>query len=65
MNRSYTFHGTPESLDARAEFDKLVDKLDEEELSIASQYLANLILSRVPPIPTLPPNGQIRKGGGR
>ena len=65
MNRFYTFHGTPESLDARAEFDKLVDKLDEEELSIASQYLANLILSRVPPIPTLPPNGQIRKGGGR
>lgn len=34
---------------ARDEFDRLSSKLDEEELKIATSYLANLLLSRVQP----------------
>lgn len=49
----------------REEFDRLADKLDFEELQIATQYLANLLLSRVAwPPPPLPPGPKpLRKGG--
>jgi hypothetical protein len=45
----------------REDFDKLADKLDFEELQIATQYLANLLLSRVNPI--LPGPKSLRKDG--